>query len=621
MPVCPHPPCPCGHKNVPAEVLINHVQSSRWAALYFCGICRCVCRSEAVLIFVGAFSASLDGFSAVPSQQPQATSSTPCTCHTCDRVYSSASALEQHYRDFPVHPKCARCNIGFANNAAIQAHVVSVHRPITCSACNGLQVYQEDVAHHYKTSPKHPSCTVCDSGFENKESFDEHMSTRHPEFRCRTCNICFVSTALLEAHYQESPKHPRCPECQLSFEDNLALIKMSLHDAFSDASIVSRASRSPSIARSVRNASIKALTPTRSVASPIPFLQSHFSVPPTIVSHGVSSGRDIPEGILSASSRSSTASISSPSLISRVPSISDHNLDLELLEGRAETISNLESVHQGMTTPPRRSTSLSASSSHSTRSIVAASETDSPVSAALSIFGRAPSITSIPQAQAPSTVLFSSVAVPRSVDLGEASSTKGSLAETARSRASSFMSTSIDRRKGGPQSNPGAASPSLSTKTASPPPNHVVFPSPGQRERFRIAPANNTPRADSLPKSHDSERFHSPEPELPRRLSPIEKVSKVERQPVEKPLPSPTPVVEASCPDTQLRPDLAHGERLVSYVYCRLCRRDPCRQPAATMCGHIFCHQCISSEVIKTSRCPVCEAPTLLYSIFRLHFA
>ncbi|KAH8998141.1 hypothetical protein EDB92DRAFT_1791956, partial [Lactarius akahatsu] len=58
-----------------------------------------------------------------------------------------------------------------------------------------------------------------------------------------------------------------------------------------------------------------------------------------------------------------------------------------------------------------------------------------------------------------------------------------------------------------------------------------------------------------------------------------------------------------------------------SHVYCRMCRRDPCRQPAATMCGHIFCHQCISSEVVKTSRCPVCEAPTLLYSIFKLHLA
>jgi hypothetical protein len=100
--------------------------------------------------------------------------------------------------------------------------------------------------------------------------------------------------------------------------------------------------------------------------------------------------------------------------------------------------------------------------------------------------------------------------------------------------------------------------------------------------------------------------------------------------------PSPSPTVAG----VQAPADLAPGEKLVSYIYCRMCRRDPCRQPAATMCGHMFCYQCvlavylflrcplmlwwrdyrcISSEVMKTSRCPVCEAPTLLYSVFKLH--
>ena len=54
MPTCPHPACPCGHKNVTADALINHVRSSPWAALYFCAACKCVCRSETALIHVGA---------------------------------------------------------------------------------------------------------------------------------------------------------------------------------------------------------------------------------------------------------------------------------------------------------------------------------------------------------------------------------------------------------------------------------------------------------------------------------------------------------------------------------------------------------------------------------------
>jgi hypothetical protein len=209
----------------------------------------------------------------VPAQpspaQPSRLPLSPHSCRICDRAYVTASALEQHYRDTPVHPKCTRCNVGFADNAAIQAvssnlmrmhsrrltpdkHVISTHRPIICNICKGIQVYAEDVARHYRISTNHPSCTVCDLGFENKEAFDEvrqtpyllayssrklklmshlfigtqHNNTTHPQFRCKICNIPFGSAALLDAHYSESPRHPRCPECRLSFEDNLALVKV-----------------------------------------------------------------------------------------------------------------------------------------------------------------------------------------------------------------------------------------------------------------------------------------------------------------------------------------------------------------------------------------------------------
>ncbi|KAH9984501.1 hypothetical protein BJV77DRAFT_952820 [Russula vinacea] len=144
-------------------------------------------------------------------QPPRPTSSAACFCRVCDRSYTSTSALEQHYRDTPVHPKCMRCNVGFVDDAAIRA--VS---PLL------------NLDQHYKTSPMHALCTVCDVGFEDKEALDQHTDASHPGFRCRTCNIPFGSAALLDAHYQESPRHPRCPECKLSFEDNLGLIQVLL---------------------------------------------------------------------------------------------------------------------------------------------------------------------------------------------------------------------------------------------------------------------------------------------------------------------------------------------------------------------------------------------------------
>lgn len=70
-------------------------------------------------------------------------------------------------------------------------------------------------------------------------------------------------------------------------------------------------------------------------------------------------------------------------------------------------------------------------------------------------------------------------------------------------------------------------------------------------------------------------------------------------------------------------------------LQCRACRRETPDDITATMCGHVFCNRyvsfleataltdvvmgrCIVDAVIKTSRCPFCSTPTLLYCLFRL---
>ncbi|KAF9003372.1 hypothetical protein BDQ17DRAFT_1305722 [Cyathus striatus] len=55
-----------------------------------------------------------------------------------------------------------------------------------------------------------------------------------------------------------------------------------------------------------------------------------------------------------------------------------------------------------------------------------------------------------------------------------------------------------------------------------------------------------------------------------------------------------------------------------SVLHCRHCKRETCKDITATMCGHIFCYDCITEQVVKNSRCPVCATPTLLYCLFRL---
>ncbi|KAF9448582.1 hypothetical protein P691DRAFT_35477 [Macrolepiota fuliginosa MF-IS2] len=56
-------------------------------------------------------------------------------------------------------------------------------------------------------------------------------------------------------------------------------------------------------------------------------------------------------------------------------------------------------------------------------------------------------------------------------------------------------------------------------------------------------------------------------------------------------------------------------------LHCRACRRETPDDITATMCGHVFCNRCIVDAVIKTSRCPFCSTPTLLYCLFRLDLA
>ncbi|KAH7915029.1 hypothetical protein BJ138DRAFT_998655 [Hygrophoropsis aurantiaca] len=55
-----------------------------------------------------------------------------------------------------------------------------------------------------------------------------------------------------------------------------------------------------------------------------------------------------------------------------------------------------------------------------------------------------------------------------------------------------------------------------------------------------------------------------------------------------------------------------------SLYHCRVCRKDPCEDLTATMCGHLFCNSCITEAVLADSRCPVCRAATLLYCLFRI---
>lgn len=66
---------------------------------------------------------------------------------------------------------------------------------------------------------------------------------------------------------------------------------------------------------------------------------------------------------------------------------------------------------------------------------------------------------------------------------------------------------------------------------------------------------------------------------------------------------------------------------------CRMCQSDPCKEPMATACGHLFCNgyvtpkysyvpifaeytvRCVQLRIEKSEACPVCLSPLLAFKM------
>jgi hypothetical protein len=84
-------------------------------------------------------------------------------------------------------------------------------------------------------------------------------------------------------------------------------------------------------------------------------------------------------------------------------------------------------------------------------------------------------------------------------------------------------------------------------------------------------------------------------------------------------LPTSSPTsTSLSAPLTFLTSSSSSSTRAPLLTHCRKCYTSPCIEPTATLCGHLFCNQCITESLIASSSCPKCRKPTLLYCLFRL---
>ncbi|KZV76857.1 hypothetical protein PENSPDRAFT_569201 [Peniophora sp. CONT] len=136
-------------------------------------------------------------------------------CLTCNRKYESQRALDQHYRDSLVHPRC-ECGQGFADKLSLQAPSGASH--LQCGPCNKSYTSEKALKQHYRDSVLHPSCQYCEEAFSAGDVLAHHANLKRAH-RCDLCNRKYVSEKALVQHYRDSTRHPTCEHCDTSFPD------------------------------------------------------------------------------------------------------------------------------------------------------------------------------------------------------------------------------------------------------------------------------------------------------------------------------------------------------------------------------------------------------------------
>jgi transcription elongation factor Elf1 len=140
-------------------------------------------------------------------------------CWDCNRVFASNKALDQHFKDSPVHKifECDLCGQECVGTAALDKHTAVYHPPPYCGDCEREFVSQQALDQHYRDSPVHKifECKECGEECFGAAALDEHMDAYHPPAICRQCDREFTSPKALMQHIQESSVHKvfECQEC------------------------------------------------------------------------------------------------------------------------------------------------------------------------------------------------------------------------------------------------------------------------------------------------------------------------------------------------------------------------------------------------------------------------
>ncbi|KAH8101815.1 hypothetical protein BXZ70DRAFT_77560 [Cristinia sonorae] len=159
-------------------------------------------------------------------------------CQLCRR-HILLSELSDHICSSIRSHICRACQAVLGNSLLLKQHVINHHSELHCSRCDDTFDTTEQLATHYLESPAHPSCLTCYLGFHNSSRLEEHIAAQHPQpplsnpsFQCSLCAIIFPSDSELQTHFRDDgvPDHKTCIKCDVGFEDVFAL---NVHNSIS----------------------------------------------------------------------------------------------------------------------------------------------------------------------------------------------------------------------------------------------------------------------------------------------------------------------------------------------------------------------------------------------------
>ncbi|VDC03754.1 unnamed protein product [Peniophora sp. CBMAI 1063] len=599
------------------------------------------------------------------------------TCAFCPGLRMFEEDVKAH-RAEKGHTMCSSCNHDFSSREDLTAHVNSVHPSYRCSQCNTSYSSATVLEQHYLDSPAHMKCSKCPNvGFPERVSWEEHIRTNHPDLWCSRCNECFSVASALNNHFQNSFVHPKCYDCGLGFFDEaarqehvIAVSTVLLEVGTLIAPLSVKMDEEESDIESIASPSTEA---TNFTAPPLIVTHSahhspearSISLPPPTTDDSDKNGvnREFVDASDDVNIRDADSEVDEP----------NHSIEAEApsseLDGMANSTIIVFQVQADVDSPdapirPQSAADLRPAlasqsfpvTASAVEDIIADAEHDyvdvkddirvdgtpcadlrpaeQPEAERVSI----PEVTP-PSSEAQFNMTGASLSIPLvdspSVIHTDDSHTLETQTETATpaqsTRSIRPMKLEVLTSQSGspatvvispsslldapPHIRSGSALSAYSTR----PPSRLheasrAAPHSPYRERHLEVPDVQF-EPTGFPGGFDARRSRTPSVAYSSRQPPVAVPSPRGSR---APSPNVRHIPWTSAHEDEYRAERQDDARRVSYIYCRLCRRDPARTPTATMCGHIYCHSCIVDEVVKSSKCPSCAAPTLLYSLIKL---